>query len=243
MSISRRWTPEAVRAQSERLEGKAPQTVLRWARGAFDRVAQGTGFGPSGVVIMHMLARQTAPDERDGLTFFFLDTGVLFDETYALRERLEARLDVHVRAVEPRVSLQAQANVCGEALWDRAPDQCCHIRKVRPLKRILRGRDAWVTGVRRDQSEARRETRRLEWDETHEVAKINPLAAWTRAQVWSYIDRHDLPYNPLHDRGYPSIGCRPCTQPAAAAAGDAEDARAGRWNGREKTECGLHLAE
>ncbi|PSQ83301.1 MAG: phosphoadenylyl-sulfate reductase [Bacteroidetes bacterium QS_7_67_15] len=245
MNAPRRWTPDAVRAQSRRLEESSPQAVLRWARGAFERVAQGTGFGPSGVVIMHMLARQAAPGERDGLTFFFLDTGVLFEETYALRERLEARLGVHVRAVEPRISLREQANVCGEALWDRAPDQCCHIRKVRPLKRFLRGQDAWVTGVRRDQSETRRETKRLEWDETHAVAKVNPLATWTREQVWAYINRHDLPYNPLHDRGYPSIGCRPCTEPAAAAAGDDEEenARAGRWNGHEKTECGLHLAE
>jgi phosphoadenosine phosphosulfate reductase len=168
-----------------------------------------------------------APDAR----VFTLDTHVLFPETYETWKRVEERYGITVEVFEGP-SLGRQAALHGDRLWEREPDACCDLRKVQPLRRALAEADAWVAGLRRDQSPSRADTPKLAWDAKHERWKFNPLADWTEADVWRYISDHDLPYNPLHDRGYPTIGCTHCTRPG--------DGREGRWAGSAKTECGLH---
>ena len=164
---------------------------------------------------------------------FALDTHVLFPETYAVWREVEKRYGIVVEVYEGP-SLGRQAAVHGEALWERKPDLCCAIRKVAPLARALEGLDCWITGLRRDQSPTRADAPKLGWDEAHELWKANPLADWDDARVRAYIAERGLPYNPLHDAGYASIGCTHCTQPG--------DGREGRWSGTAKIECGLHTA-
>lgn len=227
------WTPEALREISAGLEGRSPEEVLRWGLEEFCHgLALATGFGPEGVVLMHMVSR-LAPD----LTVFYTDTDLLFDETYALRDELSARLGLTFTRVHSGLSLEAQAAEHGPALWSRDPDLCCQLRKVAPLRQFLRTRQAWISAIRRDQTANRASAGLVEWDRANGLVKLNPLAAWTAGQVWAYVLEHRLPYNPLHDQGYPSIGCWPCTRPVAAGA----DPRSGRWAGRAKTECGIHL--
>ena len=143
---------------------------------------------------------------------------------------------VTIRGVRPAQTVEEQARTLGAALWEREPERCCARRKVPPLSETLAGFDAWVTAIRRDQTTARAGARAVEWDDQFQLVKVNPLIRWTKADVWSYVRRQGVPYNPLHDRGYPSIGCAPCTSPV----GDGEDERAGRWRGNDRTECGLH---
>jgi phosphoadenosine phosphosulfate reductase len=162
---------------------------------------------------------------------FTIDTGVLFPETYETWRKVEERYGITVE-VHQGPSLARQAAVHGDRLWERNPDACCDLRKVQPLERALDDVDAWISGVRREQGPSRADTRKLAWDARHERWKANPLADWTEADVWRYIADHDLPYNPLHDRGYASIGCTHCTRPGAG--------REGRWAGTAKSECGLH---
>jgi phosphoadenosine phosphosulfate reductase len=140
--------------------------------------------------------------------------------------------------VRPELSVEAQAERHGDRLWERDPDRCCGLRKVAPLREALAGFDAWVSAIRRDQTPERARTRVVEADTRFGLVKINPLAGWTAAEVWAYLREHDVPTNPLHQRGYPSIGCTPCTTPVAPGEGE----RAGRWRGWTKRECGLHLA-
>lgn len=163
---------------------------------------------------------------------FALDTHVLFPETYALWRQLEQRYGIEVEVFEGP-SLGRQAATHGDALWERKPDLCCSIRKVAPLARALGGLDGWITGMRRDQSPTRATAPKLGWDDRHELWKANPLAAWTDDDVWAYVRERDLPVNPLHERGYASIGCTHCTSPGGA--------REGRWTGTDKLECGLHV--
>jgi len=173
-----------------------------------------------------------------GGPIYFIDTGLLFPETYALVERVRERYGVDPLPVRSEVTLEAQAADNGEALWDRDPDRCCAIRKVGPQRAFLAGYGAWITGLRREQTAERAGARAVEWDErSGGLAKISPLVDWTDADVWKYVVEHDVPYNSLHDTGYPSIGCAPCTR----AVRDGEDPRAGRWASFEKTECGLHF--
>jgi phosphoadenosine phosphosulfate reductase len=162
---------------------------------------------------------------------FVLDTRVLFPETYAVWREMERRYSTRVE-VYGGPSLEEQAAAHGEALWERNPTLCCAIRKVEPLGRALRGLDAWITGLRRDQSPTRADAPKVCWDPQHELWKASPLADWSEERCRAYIEEHDLPYNPLHDRGYASIGCTHCTLPGAK--------REGRWMGFDKTECGLH---
>jgi len=162
---------------------------------------------------------------------FTLDTHVLFPESYALWRELEQRYGIRIE-VHEGPSLGRQAATHGEALWERNPDLCCSIRKVAPLSEALSGLDGWITGVRRDQAPSRADTPKLAWDERHELWKASPLADWTDEDVWAYVRERELPVNPLHDRGYASIGCTHCTAPGAG--------REGRWVGTGKTECGLH---
>lgn len=169
-----------------------------------------------------------APDAR----VFALDTHLLFPETYQLWRTVEKRYGIAVEVYEgPSLGRQAAAH--GEALWASNPTLCCAIRKVEPLGRALAGLQGWITGVRRDQSPTRAETPKIGWDERHELWKASPLADWSDDDVWAYIHERELPYNPLHDQGYASIGCTHCTQPG--------EGREGRWAGTDKTECGLHV--
>lgn len=225
-------TFEELEAVSYGFEGAGPDAVLYWAAEKFgDEVALATGFGVEGCVLIDVLAR-VAPRMR----VFYLDTGLLFPETYALAERLRVRYGVRFERRATTLSLAAQAAEYGERLWERDPEECCRLRKVEPLKRTLAGLRAWVTAIRREQTPARKGAAVVERDAKFGLVKINPLAAWTARDVWDYVAKHDVPYNPLHDLRYTSVGCTPCTTPVRIG----EDPRAGRWRGSPKTECGLH---
>ncbi len=226
---------EELRAVSDGFEGASPEAVLYWAAGRFgEEVALATGFGAEGCVLIDMLAR-VAPRMR----VFYLDTGLLFPETYELAERLSARYGVRFERRATRLTLDAQAKAYGERLWERDPEECCRLRKVEPLRETLAGLRAWVTAIRREQTPARARAAVVERDAKFGLVKINPLAAWSGRDVWNYVAKHDVPYNPLHDQNYPSIGCWPCTR----AVQPGEDDRAGRWAGKVKKECGLHVIE
>jgi phosphoadenosine phosphosulfate reductase len=195
------------------------------------RIAIASSFGAEDVVLIH-LAAQVRPDFR----VFTLDTDFLFPETCTLIDNIERRYHIKVERTRPRLTPEEQAREFGEALWSRAPDRCCDLRKVEPLTHKLSELDAWVTGLRRDQAPTRANARKLDWDAKFGLVKINPLADWKWEQVWDYIRSHNVPYNPLHDQNYPSIGCTYCTRPVQPG----EDLRAGRWSAFQKTECGLH---
>ncbi|HEX6649895.1 MAG TPA: phosphoadenylyl-sulfate reductase [Pyrinomonadaceae bacterium] len=213
-------------------ENATPQTVLKWAIQEFGSdVALATGFGAEGCVLVDMVAR-IDPATR----IFYLDTDLLFPETYTLRDQLAERYGVRFERRSAVRSLEQQTLRHGEKLWERDPDLCCRLRKVEPLKQMLSGLRAWITAIRRDQSPARANAKVVDHDAKFGIIKVNPLAGWTKQQVWKYIVEHDVPYNKLHDQGYSSIGCRPCTTPVHGN----EDQRAGRWRGFQKTECGLH---
>ena len=221
---------EQVKIQAETWEAEA---ALRWAFTTFgDGLAIASGFGVEGMALIDIASRLTR-----NLRVFTLDTEFLFPETYDLIARTEKRYGIEVERVYSALSPEEQAVTHGPALWGRDPDQCCNLRKVEPLKRKLMQLRAWGTAIRRDQSPARASARKVEWDEKFQLVKINPIVDWTTPQVWNYIFEHDVPYNPLHDQNYPSIGCTHCTRTIRPG----EDARAGRWDGFQKTECGLHV--
>lgn len=218
--------------QSE-LEQAQPQEILRRAAELYgDKLAVVTSFQITGIVTLHMLKQIT--DHVEVLT---LDTGLLFPETYQLIEDVEARLGVTVQRIKPQLSLSQQANEYGGALWQTDSNTCCHYRKAVPLRDALTGYSAWITGLRRDQSPTRANTPAVSWDERYGLVKFCPFVTWTESMLWTYIHAHDLPYNPLHDRNYPSIGCYTCT----VAAQDGMDQRSGRWANSAKTECGIHF--
>ncbi len=212
------------------LEERPPLDILAFAAERFaPKLGLATGFGREGCVLVDLVARHRLP-----VDVFTLDTGVLFPETYLLWKRLERRYGIAIRAVRPAFTL-GEADAL-DRLWEANPDRCCEIRKVIPLRAELTRFDAWVTAIRRDQTRDRARARTVEWDARFGLVKVNPLVRWSAADVDDYLARHDVPVNPLHARGYPSIGCEPCTTPVAPG----EDLRAGRWRGRDKTECGLH---
>lgn len=213
------------------MEAWRPAEILSWAVERFPRIGFATGFGVEGCVLVDVIARERLP-----IDLFTLDTGLLFPETYTLWRRLEERYGLAIRAVRPERSVAQQAAEFGERLWEREPERCCGMRKVAPLGQALAGLEAWVTAIRRDQSRERSGIRILEWDDRFDLAKVNPLAHWTAPDVWLYVRQNDVPFNPLHEQGYPSIGCVPCTSPVLPG----EEPRAGRWRGREKKECGIH---
>lgn len=227
------WMPTNLAAISRRFETRHPRELLRWALTTFgDDLAIATGFGTSGIVLMHMISQL-----RPRANFFYLDTDLLFPETLTLRDELVARLGIRITPVRTKLSIDEQALRYGEALWQSNPDLCCKLRKVNPLRHFLADKRAWITGVRRDQSATRAHTALVDWDRANHLVKLNPLAGWTRDQVWAYIGQHRLPYNVLHDQGYPSIGCVHCTRKVEVGAPE----RAGRWAGTAKTECGIHI--
>jgi phosphoadenosine phosphosulfate reductase len=228
------WQPANLGWINRRFENLPPQEALRYGLVTYgDKIVLASGFGPSGIVLMHMVSRI-----RPNTTVFYLQTDLLFPETMALRDELSRQLCITFTEVHSGLSLEEQRKGYGLRLWESAPDLCCHLRKVEPLRRYLADKRAWITGIRRDQSGTRANTPILGWDSANNLVKVAPLAGWSRDQVWDYLRAHDLPYNRLHDEGYPSIGCMPCTR---AVSGDIADERAGRWAGTEKTECGIHL--
>ena len=213
-------------------ESWEPEQLLRWSFDHFHpHLAIASGFGAEGMVLIDLAMRI-----RQDVKIFTLDTDFLFAETYILIGRVQERYGTTIELVRPALSPEQQARDFGPALWKSNPDECCRLRKIEPLRKKLAGLRAWVTAIRRDQTPARAHARKLDWDQNFGLVKINPLADWSNARVWSYIREHNLPYNPLHDRNYPSIGCTHCTR--AVQPGEAP--RAGRWAGFAKTECGLH---
>jgi phosphoadenosine phosphosulfate reductase len=222
---------------NERFQSEPTETVLKWAWERFGaRAAIGTSFQGAGLVMMHLAREHALP-----FPVFTLDTGLLFAETVALRARLEAFFGTAIEALEPDLTVEQQAAAHGPELWRHDPDVCCTMRKVVPLRAKLETLECWMTGLRRQQSATRADIGIVElyaFDPAggREIVKLNPMANWTREAVWDYIRRHGIPYNPLHDQGFRSIGCQPCTRKIAAG----EDERAGRWTGFNKTECGIH---
>ena len=230
-------SPDEVRDLAARFETQSLTEILDWAWQRFGtRAAIGTSFQGAGLVMIDHA-------RKAGLNFpvFTLDTNLLFPETYELKRRLEEFFGIPFEGVEPETSLDQQAREFGAELWKSKPDLCCQLRKVEPLKAKFDQLAVWITGLRRQQSETREKTRILEryhFDLLRDryILKLNPMATWSREQVWAYIHEHHIPYNPLHDRGYRSIGCWPCTRPIDAG----ENERAGRWTGFDKAECGIH---
>ena len=224
-------------ALSDSFEAKQPQDVLGYAIETYHpKIVLACSFGAEDVVLVDMVHRIN-PE----VPLFYLDTDFLFPETYATRDRIIERYQLkpaQVIQVKSLLTPQQQAESHGDALWSSHPDQCCQLRKVEPLTRVLKGHDAWITGVRRDQAPSRANAGLIERDEKFTLVKVNPLARWTWADVWTYIKVYEVPYNPLHDQNYPSIGCTHCTAPVAPG----DDPRAGRWKNFTKTECGLHKA-
>jgi phosphoadenosine phosphosulfate reductase len=236
MSVLEATTAEITEA-AERLAHATPQEVLRWAAERFHpRLLMATAFGAEGCCLLHLLA-----EIQPATTVINLETGYQFPETLELRERIKTRYGIEVEYIRPEQAVAAYEAERGGPLHVLRPDQCCHDRKVLPLRRALErlAPRAWVSAIRKDQTADRGHAAVVEWDKKFELVKVNPLLNWTKRDVWAFIHKHDVPYNPLHDHDYPSIGCWPCTRPVAAG----EDDRAGRWAGKLKKECGLHVIE
>lgn len=231
-------TPEQLdrlKQVSDILEDAPAEEILAWAIGTFfPELTMATAFGPEGCVILSMLAA-LQPKVR----VFNLDTGYQFRETLELRDRIAKKYGIEVVLARPNTSVEDYEKQYGGPVYKSNPDRCCFDRKIQVLKREVVGYRAWISGIRRDQSPHRVNAPIVGWDKKFGLVKINPLARWTKNQVWTKIMDEDIPYNPLHDQGYPSIGCWPCTRPVLMG----EDERAGRWSGTGKTECGLHLAD
>jgi phosphoadenosine phosphosulfate reductase len=218
---------------SAALETATPEEIIAWAAKRFGSyLTMATAFGPEGSVILSMLAT-VAPE-----TYVFnLDTGYQFIETLDLRDRILRKYGMAVDMLQPELTVPEYEAMHGGPLYKTDPNQCCFDRKVKVLREAVRGKHAWMSGIRRDQTGDRARAAIVEWDKKFNLVKISPLANWTKKDVWKRILAEDIPYNPLHDRGYPSIGCWPCTRPVA----EGDDPRSGRWAGTDKTECGIHL--
>ena len=218
-------------ALNARFEAAEPAEIVAWAVAEFgDGLSVGASFGgASGMAILHMVSSL-----KPNVHVFVLDTDYLFEETHETMRRAVSALGLtNLQVYRSRLSHEAQAAQHGSALWMRDPDLCCELRKIEPNRRALEGRTAWISGLRRDQSEGRADTPIVSWAPKFGVIKVNPLANWTERQTWEYVVKHGIPYNPLLDQGYTSIGCYNCTVPGVQG-------RAGRWQGFEKDECGLH---
>lgn len=213
-------------------ETKGAAGILSWAYDQYgSSLVYACSFGAEGIVLIDMIAKV-----KEDADIVFLDTEIHFQETYDLIEKVRARYPkLNIIMKKPELTLEEQAAEHGSALWKRDPNQCCYIRKIKPLEEALSGVTAWISGLRREQSESRKNTDFINKDERFKSVKVCPLIYWTWEDVWDYIQSNNLDYNVLHDQGYPSIGCVPCT-----SAVEAGDSRAGRWQGMQKTECGLH---
>lgn len=215
------------------METWAPTEILRWAWETYgDKLTMATAFGAEGCAIIAMLA-----GFGKDVYLFNLDTGYQFPETLDTRRRLMEKygLDIHLVRAEQGIDEMEAAH--GGPIYGKNPDLCCHIRKVVPLEKAVAGYEAWISAIRRDQAPTRAHAPIVGWDKKFELVKVNPLANWTKRDVWDFLLKNDVPYNPLHDQGYPSVGCWPCTR----AVGVGEDDRSGRWAGSAKKECGLHV--
>ena len=236
MTTAVRPTPELAAEADARFEGIADPVeqalaVLRWAGETFGDDFAVTSSMADG--LLSHLASRAVP----GVHVVFLDTGYHFAETIGTRDWVSGVMPITLVNVMPPQTVAEQDAEYGGKLHDRDPDLCCSLRKVQPLAEELAGYTAWGSGVRRDESPTRAGTRVVDWDAKRGMVKVNPLAAWTQEHVDAYIAEHQVPVNPLQEIGYASIGCAPCTRPVAPG----EDPRAGRWAGRGKTECGLHV--
>lgn len=217
---------------NETLDQATPDAILRWGVERFgSRLTMATAFGPEGCILIHMLAELDSK-----VRIFNLDTGYQFRETLELRDRIAERYGIEVELVRAETTTAEYERQHGGPVYATNPDQCCYDRKIVPLRRALVGYEAWITAIRADQSADRAYSKVIGWDKKFNLVKINPLLRWTRRDVWAFIVANKIPYNPLHDAGYTSIGCFPCTK----AVGAGQDERAGRWAGQAKTECGLH---
>ncbi len=228
---------DEIAAANEHLLTASPEAVLHWAIDRFHpRLMMATAFGAEGCCLIHMLAA-IQPSVR----IINIDTGYQFVETLELRERIKARYGIEVEYVLPEQTVAEYEAEHGGPLYPHRPDQCCHDRKILPLRRAMERIQplAWVSAIRKDQTTDRAQADVVRWDPKFNLVKVNPLLNWTKKEIWSFLIKHDVPYNPLHDQGYPSIGCWPCTR----AIGPGEDDRAGRWSGKVKKECGLHVIE
>jgi phosphoadenosine phosphosulfate reductase len=230
---SKTWNLTYIQQAAEELRQAHPREIIEWGVNnvGVDSITLASSFGYEDVALVDLVTKVN-PD----IDIFYLDTDLLFKETYQVRDQLSEKYKRNFIRVTPSLSLEEQAKSYGDELWSRNPNECCAIRKVEPLKRFLEGYEGWITGIRREQSPTRAHTEVVEWDAAFGLVKLNPLAFWTTEQVWEYIREHQIPYNPLHDQNYPSIGCWPCTR----AVRPGEDPCAGRWAGTSKTECGLH---
>lgn len=207
--------------------------VLKWAfREYQDEIVYACSFGAEGIVLIDLIHKV-----NKNAKVIFLDTGLHFPETYELIEKVKNRYpSLQITMVKPKSSLEEQTKWYGEELWKHNPNLCCHMRKVVPLKEALSDVKAWISGLRREQSPTRSQTQYINKDDKFQKIKICPLIHWKWEDIMTYLHLNKLPYNPLHDKGYPSIGCAPCTQPVH----ETSDSRAGRWAGHSKSECGLH---
>jgi len=225
------WDEKQVKVRLDQL--KDYFDVLKWAYKEYkDEIVYACSFGAEGIVLIDLISKVNKKAK-----IIFLDTGLHFQETYDLIEKVKERYpSLIITKVKPISSLEEQAKWYGDELWKHNPNLCCHMRKVVPLTEALKDTKAWISGLRREQSPIRSKTQYINKDDKFQNVKICPLIHWTWEDILTYIELNNLPYNPLHDKGYPSIGCAPCTQPVL----DNADLRAGRWAGTTKSECGLH---
>ncbi len=220
---------------SRQLETASPEEIISWAvENYFPNLTMATAFGPEGCVILSILAKV-----EPRVHVFNLDTGYQFRETLELRERIREKYGIEVVLERPEQSVSEYEAANGGPVYRTEPDRCCRDRKIAVLNRVSRNFAAWMSGIRRDQSPHRAGAPIVGWDKKFGLVKISPLANWTKKDVWKRITDEGVPYNPLHDQGYTSIGCWPCTRAVMFG----EDERAGRWSGTGKTECGLHTAD
>ncbi|MWC28253.1 phosphoadenylyl-sulfate reductase [Paenibacillus sp. MMS18-CY102] len=224
---------EALAAQKAiELEDATPEAIIQYAIETFPNITFACSFGAEDVVLVDMIQKV-----NPNIDTFYLDTDFHFAETLATRDALAERYpNIRYVQVKPEITPEEQAAQHGDELWKSDPNQCCNIRKVQPLTKILSQYECWITGIRRDQAPTRANSKKVEYDYKFGLMKFNPLASWTNEDVWNYIRENNVPYNPLHDNNYPSIGCTHCTRQVMPG----EDPRAGRWSGNDKTECGLH---
>lgn len=228
-------TDEEIATANQSLGNESPQHILRWAVEHFHpKLMMATAFGAEGCCLIHMLA-----GIEPGVRLVNLETGYQFPETLALRERIKERYGIEVEYIYPEQTVAEYEAEHGGPLYNIRPDQCCYDRKIVPLRKAVVGYAAWISAIRGDQTDHRRAADVVQRDAKFGLIKVNPLLKWTKKDVWTFVVDNDVPYNPLHDQNYPSIGCWPCTEPVQEGA----DERSGRWAGSRKKECGLHVIE
>ncbi|WP_203362652.1 phosphoadenylyl-sulfate reductase [Bacillus sp. REN10] len=214
-------------------ETRGAREALKWAYDHYDdQLMYACSFGIEGIVLIDLIS-----SIRPDASIVFLDTNYHFQETYDIIDKVKQRYpSLHIHLKQPALTIEEQIETYGEDLWKQDPNMCCQLRKIIPLKEALEPATAWISGLRREQSNTRKHTNYVNQDHKFKKIKICPLIHWTWKEVWRYVHKHQLDYHALHDQGYPSIGCHPCTKPAISM----EDLRSGRWTNSGKTECGLH---